>query len=111
MLSFVTCIPCGRSQEHSPPTEEREQSSHQSCPRARADMPAGGTYAVSPRVSATVLALEPQGLATIRTTTGATSEVVQHPSWQVGDQVACKRVASAHVQVPWERLDCQKVSD
>ena len=43
--------------------------------------------------------------------TGATSEVVQHPSWQVGDQVACKRVASAHVQVPWERLDCQKVSD
>ena len=80
-------------------------------PHARADMPAGGTYSVSPRVSATVLALEPQGLATIRTTTGATSEVVQHPSWQVGDQVACKRVASAHVQVPWERLDCQKVSD
>ena len=63
------------------------------------------------RVSATVLALEPQRLATIRTTTGATYEVVQHPSWQVGDQVACKRVASAHVQVPWERLDCQKVSD
>jgi len=37
------------------------------------------------RVSATVLALEPQRLATIRTTTGATYEVVQHPSWQVGD--------------------------
>ena len=80
-------------------------------PHARADMPSGGTYSVSPRVSATVLALEPQGLATIRTTTGATYEVVQHPSWQVGDQVECKRVASAHVQVPWERLDCQKVSD
>ena len=79
-------------------------------PRARADMPAGGTYAVSPRVSATVLALEPQGLATIRTATGATYEVVQHPSWQVGDWVECERVAVAYVRVPWERLDCRKVS-
>ena len=80
-------------------------------PHALARTGSGGIYSVYPRVDATVIALEPQGLATIRTTTGATSEVVQHPSWQVGDQVACKRVASAHVQVPWERLDCQKVSD
>ena len=80
-------------------------------PRALARISSGGLYSVYPRVRATVLALEPQGLATIRTTNGTTYEVVQHPSWQVGDQVECKRVASAHVQVPWERLDCQKVSD
>ena len=63
------------------------------------------------RVSATVLALEPQRLATIRTTTGATYEVVQHTPWQVGDRVECEHVAAAYVRVPWERLDCRKVSD
>ena len=79
-------------------------------PHARARMSGGGTYSVFPRVRATVLALEPQGLATIRTTNGTTYEVVQHPSWQVGDWVECERVAVAYVRVPWERLDCRKVS-
>ena len=79
-------------------------------PPTLARMGGGGTYAVYPRVDATVIALEPQGLATIRTTNGTTSEVVQRPLWQVGDRVECERVAYARVQVPWERLDCQKVS-
>ena len=61
-----------------------------------------------PRVDATVIALEPQGLATIRTTKGTTYEVVQRPPWQVGDRVTCEHVAYA--RVPWERLDCRKVS-
>ena len=80
-------------------------------PHARAHMSGGGTYSVFPRVSATVLTLEPQGLATIRTTNGTTYEVVQHTTWQVGDRVECKRVAAAYVRVPWAQLDCQKVSD
>ena len=79
-------------------------------PRALARMGGGGTYSVFPRVSATVMALEPQGLATIRTTTGATYEVVQRTSWQVGDRLECERVAYTRVHVPWERLDCRKVS-
>jgi len=77
-------------------------------PRALARMGGGGTYSVFPRVSATVMALEPQGLAAIRTTTGATYEVVQHTPWQVGDRVECEHVVYA--RVPWERLDCRKVS-
>ena len=80
-------------------------------PRALARISSGGLYSVYPRVRATVLALEPQGLATIRTTNGTTYEVVQRPSWQVGDRVECEHVAIAYAHVPWERLDCQKVSD
>ena len=80
-------------------------------PCALARISSGGIYAVFPRINATVLALEQQGLATIRTTTGATYEVVQRPSWQVGDRVACAHVAMAYAHVPWERLDCWKVSD
>ena len=77
-------------------------------PRARADMPSGGAYSVSPRVRATVLALEPQGLATIRTTNGTIYEVVQRPRWRVGDRLDCEQMVYA--RVPWERLDCRKVS-
>ena len=77
-------------------------------PHALARVDSGGTYSVYPRVDATVIALEPQGLATIRTTKGTTYEVVQRPPWQVGDRVTCEHVAYA--RVPWERLDCRKVS-
>ena len=77
-------------------------------PHALARTNSGGIYSVYPRVDATVIALEPQGLATIRTTKGTTYEVVQRPPWQVGDRVTCEHVAYA--RVPWERLDCRKVS-
>ena len=77
-------------------------------PRTWARIDASGNYSVYPRIDATVLVLEPQGLAMIRTTTGATYEVVQRPSWQVGDRVTCEHVAYA--RVPWERLDCRKMS-
>ena len=77
-------------------------------PHALARMDSGGTYSVYPRVDATVMALEPQGLATIRTTNGTTYAVVQRPRWRVGDRVACEHVAYA--RVPWEKLDCRKVS-
>ena len=77
-------------------------------PRAFARMDSGGMYSVYPRVVATVMALEPQGLATVRTTNGTTYEVVQRPMWRVGDQVECEH--TAYTRVPWERLTCHKVS-
>ena len=77
-------------------------------PHALARNNSGGLYSVYPRVDATVIALEAQGLATIRTTNGTTYEVVQRPMWQVGDRLECEHVAYA--RVPWERLDCRKVS-
>jgi len=76
--------------------------------RTLAHVDPGGQYSVYPRVDATVMALKPQGLATSRTSTGSTYEVVQRPSWQVGDQVTCEHMPYA--RVPWERLDCRKVS-
>jgi len=77
-------------------------------PHARARTGSGGLYSVYPRVDATVIALEAQGLALIRTTHGTTYEVVQRPMWRVGDQVECEHVTYA--RVPWERLSCRKVS-
>ena len=75
------------------------------CTFARMD--SSGNYSVYPRVDATVIALEARGLAIIRTTNGSTYEVVQRPTWQVGDQVECEHVA--YTRVPWERLTCRKV--
>jgi hypothetical protein len=49
-------------------------------PHALARIDSSGTYSVYPRVDATVIALAPQGLATIRTTNGTTYEVVQRTS-------------------------------
>ena len=77
-------------------------------PHALARVDSGGTYSVYPRVDATVIALEAQGLAIIRTTNGTTYEVVQRPRWRVGDQVECEH--TAYTRVPWERLTCHKVS-
>ena len=62
-------------------------------PRARAEGNPGGTYAVYPRVVATVIVLAPRGLATIRTSDGATSEVVTGTAWWLGDTVACEHTA------------------
>ena len=78
-------------------------------PHAMARTNSGGLYSVYPRVDATVIALEAQGLALIRTTNGTTYEVVQRPPmWQVGDRVVCKH--AVYTRMPWEQLDCQKVS-
>ena len=57
-------------------------------PLATAGRTAGGTYSVFPRVVATVMALEPRGLAAIRTREGATYEVLTGTTWRVGDTVA-----------------------
>ena len=75
-------------------------------PHALATAGSGSNASVSPRVGATVIALTPRGLATIRTTEGATYEVVKGTTWRVGDTVACEHVA--RTRVPWETLDCRK---
>jgi hypothetical protein len=69
---------------------------------------AGGIYSVFPRVVATVVTLEPRGLAIIRTREGATYEVLKGTTWRVGDTVECEHVA--RTRVPWETLDCRKIS-
>jgi hypothetical protein len=66
----------------------------------------GGTYSVLPRVVATVIALEPRGLATIRTMDGATYEVLTGTTWRVGDTVACEHVARWRVR--WHALNCRR---
>jgi hypothetical protein len=75
-------------------------------PRATAGRNAGGNYSVYPRVVATVIALEPQGLAAIRTSEGATYEVLKGYTWRVGDTVECEYVARGRGQA----LDCRKTS-
>lgn len=69
---------------------------------------AGGVYSVYPRVVATVIAVEPRGLAAIRTREGATYEVLKGTTWRVGDTVECEHVV--RTRVPWETLDCWKIS-
>ncbi len=77
-------------------------------PRAMAGRDAGGVHSVYPRVMATVSAVEPRGLAAIRTQEGATCEVLKGTTGRVGDTVACEHVA--RTRVPWETLDCRKTS-
>jgi hypothetical protein len=55
-----------------------------------------------------VIALEPRGMATIQTSHGATYEVVKGTTWRVGGPLACAHVA--HTRVPWQALDCRKIS-
>jgi len=64
---------------------------------------------VLPRLMATIIALEPQGLATIQTRDGAVRQVVRGGGWQVGDQVACERYEGQSPAV-WWTLDCRKAS-
>jgi hypothetical protein len=54
------------------------------------------------------MALEPRGLATIRTVDGATYEVLKGTTWRVGDTVECEHVA--RTRIPWATLDCRKTS-
>ena len=77
-------------------------------PLATAGKDAAGSYSVYPRVVATVITVEPRGLALIRTPEGATYEVLKGTTWRVGDTVACDPVA--RTRVPWETLNCRKTS-
>jgi|RhiMethySRZTD1v2_1073278.scaffolds.fasta_scaffold1064714_1 hypothetical protein len=65
-------------------------------------------YAVYPRVVATVIALAPRGLATIRTSDGTTSEVVTGTTLRVGDTVTCEYTARG--RTAWQALGCRKTS-
>jgi hypothetical protein len=59
-----------------------------------------------PRVVATVMALDPRGLATLQTVDGARYEVVTGTGWRVGDTVECEQ--NERTRVKWEALDCRK---
>ena len=68
-----------------------------------------GNYLVLPRLMATIIALEPYGLATIQTRTGAVRQVVRGSRWQVGDLIACEQYEGQSLAV-WWTLDCRKAS-
>ena len=67
----------------------------------------GGDYSVWPRVVATVIALAPQGMATIRTADGTMYDVIQGTRWRVGDTVECEQ--HPRVRMPWQAFDCWKI--
>ncbi|SRR5712691_4566037 len=77
-------------------------------PLVTAGRHADGTYSVFPRVVATVIALEPRGLAAIRTREGATYEVLTGTTWRVGDTVECEYAARWRMR--WPALACRKTS-
>jgi hypothetical protein len=77
-------------------------------PRAMATENSGGNYSVYPRVVATVITLEPRGMATIRTADGTTYEVVKGTTWRVGDTVTCEYTTRG--RAAWQALDCRKTS-
>jgi hypothetical protein len=64
---------------------------------------------VLPRLMATVIAVEPHGLATIQTGAGAVRQVSRGGGWQVGDRIACEQYEGVSPAV-WLTLDCQKAS-
>ena len=68
-----------------------------------------GNYLVLPRLMATIIALEPQGLATIQTRTGVVRQVLRGSGWQVGDLIACEQYEGQSLAV-WWTLDCRKAS-
>lgn len=70
-----------------------------------------GRYSVYPPVVATVLRLEPRGLAIIQSNDGTQYEVIRRTGWRVGDTVLCEHAASERPTAPaWQRLDCRKES-
>ena len=75
---------------------------------ALAPSPSGGGHSTLPWVAATVIALEPRGMATTRTVDGMTSTVIKETTWRLGDTVACEHVV--RTRVPCETLDCRKTS-
>jgi hypothetical protein len=77
-------------------------------PRATATVDTGSNYSLWPRVVATVITLEPRGMATVRTVDGTTYEVVKGTTWQVGDTVTCEYTTRGRAS--WQALDCRKTS-
>jgi hypothetical protein len=73
--------------------------------------PARMTYDDSPlpRLVATVIALKPRGLATLRSVDGALYQVITGTGWRVGDTVECEQydVRTPRTQL---QLACRKVS-
>lgn len=69
----------------------------------------GSPESSQPRVVATIIALEPRGMATIRTADGVTYSVVKGTAWHVGDTVECQPLDTMGVP-KWLSLDCRKVS-
>jgi hypothetical protein len=61
---------------------------------------------VLPRLTATVVALDPHGLATVQTEDGAIRQVVRASRWQVGDQVTCEQY-TGESPASWWTLDCR----
>jgi hypothetical protein len=74
---------------------------------ARAD--GDSNQLVLPRLMATVIALEPHGLATIQTENGVVQQVVRSGGWQVGDRVTCEQYVGES-PATWWTLDCRKAS-
>jgi len=60
-------------------------------------------------VVATVTALDPRGLATIRTTDGALYQVITGTGWRVGTTVECERY-DTRTLFESVAFDCRKVS-
>jgi hypothetical protein len=61
----------------------------------------------SPQLVATVMVLEPRGLALIQTAAGATYEVIKGTAWHTGDTVECAQYDVPH-GAEWQALDCWK---
>ncbi len=78
------------------------------CSLAMAHSSSGGDYSVLPRVVAAVIAVEPRGMATIRTSDGTTYNVIKGTMWRVGDTVECEHIP--RVRTSWQALDCRKIS-
>jgi len=73
-------------------------------------MAAGGPHeSAQPRVVATVIALGPRGMATIRAADGTLYTLLKGTTWHVGDTVECEHRDSAG-EPPWHALDCRKIS-
>ena len=73
-------------------------------------MAARGTHeSAKPRVVATVIVLEPRGMATIRAADGTIYTLIKGTTWHVGDTVECEQHDSMGVP-PWQALDCRKIS-
>jgi hypothetical protein len=62
-----------------------------------------------PRMVATVTALDPRGLATLRAADGALYQVITGTGWRVGDTIACERY-DRRTLFDEVQFDCRKVS-
>ena len=77
-------------------------------PYVLAHRSSGGDSSVWPRVVATVIALAPRGMATIRASDETTYDVIQGTTWRVGDTVECEQ--HPRVRMPWQAFECWEIS-